>query len=319
MRAFGKRSLDVVVLSVILAIIFAIYGFTKKPTIEPATRDQATKQQSAQGADAPDVGFSKIGAAAWQEWRMATADHQVIAAAVAACSRIYNLAAQPEYVREELRLDILPNGRRRRAPKTAPEQGPENSAAMARKDDAGLEMSSFMRTAIYLSDSITRARIEAATTANASYGTMFWFQLAIVGIGALTTILISVKSIVPGGANASSKSSFVIGIFAIIFSSIGTGTAALNSFYGPRESYFKSERALSALRQLHSDIASHVTSAADSQDPKKCPTLNPANKDDPRAKQLADWTAKLGSIVNATDSGSSSPSAQQEDNEPPSQ
>jgi hypothetical protein len=176
-------------------------------------------------------------------------------------------------------------------------------------------MTGFMRTAIYLSDSITRARIEAATTANASYGTMFWFQLAIVGLGAVTTILISAKSIVPGGANASGRASFVIGILAIIFSSIGTATAALNSFYGPRESYFKSERALSGLRQLHSEIASQVTSATDPQDPKKCPTLDPSNKNDPRAKQLADWTTKLGLIVNATDSGSSSPSAQQEDSE----
>jgi hypothetical protein len=36
--------------------------------------------------------------AAFQEWRLASADHEIIAAAVAACSKIFNLTAQPAYI-----------------------------------------------------------------------------------------------------------------------------------------------------------------------------------------------------------------------------
>jgi hypothetical protein len=232
--------------------------------------------------------------AAIQEWQSARADHEMIAAAVAACSNIQDLDAQPDFVRAALRLDILPNGGRRHS----------TSRAIDQKAASPLVLSNYQRAIVYLSDSITRNRIESATAANLNYTSMFWFQLAIVGIGAITTILISIKSIAPAGETPSTNNlSLWVGILAIVFSSLGTATSALNSFYGPRESYLKSERSLATLRQLHSDIATKIASTT-SLPPDKCPKLDPKIKDDPYAKQLQDWTTRLSAILNATDSGS---------------
>jgi hypothetical protein len=99
-----------------------------------------------------------------------------------------------------------------------------------------------------------------------------------------------------------------LGIAAIIGSSIATATSALNAFYGPREAYLKAERSLAALRQLHSDIAIQIGSIGEPQSKKECPSFDPANKDDPLYKQVQDWKTKLGTIMAASDSGSSYPS-----------
>ncbi|WKA29168.1 hypothetical protein [Bradyrhizobium roseum] len=233
--------------------------------------------------------------AAVQEWQLARADHEMIAAAAAACSNIQDLDAQPDFVRAALRLDILPSDVRRQSAVRAPDQKAANS----------LVLSNYQRAIVYLSDSIKRNRIESASAANRNYTSMFWFQLAIVGIGAITTILISIKSIAPAGETPSTNNlSLWVGILAIVFSSLGTATSALNSFYAPRESYLKSERSLAALRQLHSDIATKIASTT-FLPPEKCPKLDPKIKDDPYAKQVQDWTTRLGAILNATDSGSS--------------
>lgn len=238
--------------------------------------------------------FGDVGSAAIQEWQLARADHEVIAAAVAACSNIFDLDGQPNFIRAELRLDTLPNGSRGYFP------------GKDQKSPANLVLSNYQRAVIYLSDSIMRSRVESANNANLNYSSMFWFQLAIVGIGAITTILISIKSIAPAGNSATiTNLSLWVGIPAIIFSSLGTATSALKAFYGPRQSYLKNERSLAALRQLHSDIAAKIASTT-MLPPDKCPKFDPKEKDDPYGKQIQDWAAKLGAILNTADSGSSS-------------
>jgi hypothetical protein len=242
---------------------------------------------------------------------LASADHKNVAESIAACSGIGTLAGQPAYIREELRLDILPDGRRFRSASVGdPNAGEPKDAASTAKGQIVFSMSNYARTAIYLSDATTRARIESANIAYFNHTTMLWFQWAIVIIGAMTTILISLKSIVPGD-DTLKKLSLQIGIAAILLSSIGTATSALNSFFGPREAYLKAERSLAALRQLHSDIAvqtAGIREPPSKQDRKECPTFDPAGKDDPLAKQVQDWKTKLNTIANASDSGSSSPS-----------
>jgi NADH:ubiquinone oxidoreductase subunit 6 (subunit J) len=304
-RAKIPRAALVVGITIIavLAILFTIYVATRSPP-ETADNEQPTMMRTAGG---------------FREWRQAAADHEAIAVAVAACSRIYDLWSQPKYIRDQLRLDSLPNARRNQqkpdeasksviAPATEPAAKQKDSTAAKPKPPTELIMSNYMRAAIYLSDSITRARVEAATNARINYTWMFWFQILIVCVGAVTTVLISVKSMLPTG-NDAPRRSFWIGFAAIVASSIGTGIAASNSFLAPREAYLKNERSLGALRQLHSDIASHIAGATDSTDPRNCPKLNPTGKDDPLAKQIQDWSAKLGVIMNAADSGSSSSSS----------
>lgn len=280
--AIGKLTLVVLVLTI--AFVAAIFGYDYlKSTTSPRQRSAAAE-------------LSKVGPATVQEWQLASADHEIIAMAVAACSKILDLESQPDFIRAQLRLDTLPDGRRNSVYLNEPTK--------AAKD---LVLSNYQRAAIYLSDSIKRGRVESATVATVNYSSMFWFQLAIVGIGAITTILISIKSIAPTDNSPKVMNlSLWVGILAIIFSSVGTATSALNSFYGPRESYLKSERSLAALRQLHSEIAAKITSATDAEHPEKCPKVDAANKDDPYGKQVQDWTTKLGAILNATDSGSSS-------------
>ena len=239
--------------------------------------------------------YADVSPAAIQEWQLARADHENIAAAVAACSNIFDLEAQPRFVRLELRLETLPDGSQGYSP-----------SKEAKGDAKQLTLTNYQRAVIFLSDSITRSRIESATTANLNYSSMFWFQLAIVGIGAITTILISIKSIAPTGNSQTAVSlSLWVGILAIIFSSLGTATSALNSFYGPRESYLKSERSLAGLRQLHSDIAAKIASNTVVA-PNTCPGFDPKEQNDPYFKQVQDWTTRLGAILNAADSGSSS-------------
>jgi hypothetical protein len=270
-----------IVAIIALGFVLAKYGY-----------DSLTERDRRSVSLAPN--YADVSPAAIQEWLLARADHESIAAAVAACSNIQDLDVQPNSIRAVLRLDTLPNGSRGLSGN--PEQ----------KSGGTLTLSNYQRAVIYLSDSIMRSRVEAATNANQNYSSMFWFQLAIVGIGAITTILISIKSIAPTGESpATNNLSLWVGILAIIFSSLGTATSALNSFYGPRESYLKSERSLAGLRQLHSDIAAKVTSTTPLP-PEKCPKIDPANKDDPQSKQVQDWTAKLAVIVNAADSGSAS-------------
>jgi hypothetical protein len=235
-----------------------------------------------------------------QEWWWAQADHEIIAAAVAACSNLLDLDGQPFFVRAQLRLGTAPDGRYFElvAPRTsAPPSQPGT-----------LSLSNFQRAVIYLSDAIARARFESASAASINWSRMNTFQALIVAIGAITTILISIKSISSPEQNKDySRWFFWIGIAAIVFSAVGTAASALNSFYSPREAYVRNERTLSALRQLHSDIASRVTSVMGAgQD---CGKFDPAKKDEPNGKQVDDWTTRLGTIVSGSDSTSASPTA----------
>jgi hypothetical protein len=107
------------------------------------------------------------------EWWHADAVHTNIAEAIAACSGITYLAGQPASIREQLRLDILPDGSRREdeakagAPKEIKEiafAAPKGAIAEP-KGPSGFSLSNYARTAIYLSDDITRSRIESANNA----------------------------------------------------------------------------------------------------------------------------------------------------------
>jgi hypothetical protein len=49
-----------------------------------------------------------------------------------------------------------------------------------------------------------------------------------------------------------------IGIAGIIFSTLGTSLAAINSFYSPRSIYERDERTLSNLRSLHLQLVNGV-------------------------------------------------------------
>lgn len=273
---------------------------------------------------------AKMNRAGLQEWRWAHADHEIIATAVAACSNVLDLRARPGSVREQLRLDTGPYGEARCKPATASDQVDKSPAKTATASDsaAQLNLSNFQRAAIYLSDAIARARFENALNASANFRDMYWFQLFIVLIGAVTTILISIKSItdedqskryLPGGFF------FTIGILAIVTSATGTAASGLNAFYGPRENYLKSERNLAALRQLHGEIAVAVASTRKSDKCGEFRMSDAGGQDDSAgssasnsqyAKWVQDWTARFGAIVNTSESSSASPDDAAADDSP---
>jgi hypothetical protein len=238
-----------------------------------------------------------------QERLSANADHFALAMAVAACSKTFDLGKQPKFI-SQLLLGIGPNGDHFALGNEEPDSGTyawsvgsDGNPTTERNLDAELAPSNFQRAAIYLSDAIARARVEFATNRISKYFWMSLLQITLVVIGAITTILISIKSISHPNTNATSGPYFAIGIAAIIFSSLGTAVAALNSFYHPRELYLESDRSLLALRQLHSDVVAYVTSNADLEHRDKCLAINLKDRDDPKRKQLQRWTDRFGVIV----------------------
>ncbi len=243
------------------------------------------------------------------EWRWAQADHEHIALAVAACSHIFDLAEVPVIV-HQLRLDTGPDGQTLPWARRTTRAAMASVAPVAPGSQPGFHLSNFQRTAIFLSDTIARARFENASHASMNAGRMDTLQLFIVAIGAITTILISIKSISNADQNrAYAPWFFWIGIAAIVFSSVGTAASALNSFYSPREAYLKNANSLASLRQLHQDLASQVTGILEGTGVKDCAQFDPIDRSGGIAEQVDEWITKLDKIVNGTISAGSSPAA----------
>ena len=221
-----------------------------------------------------EAALARFSIAALQEWQTARADHQAIVFAVVPCLQMATLSDQPGPLSSELLLAVLPTG--------------ENQRPLTVNQDTShmpLKMTSFHRAAIYLSHAVARARVEAMGSAHDSYSRMQYFQIATVIIGAITTILISIKST----SIDNTRLSLLIGILAIIFSSVGTATSALNSFYSPREGYIKNQKSLSVLRKLHMDIATTVSSQAESE---TCTRMTEDN-----SKRVKEWSKQLGDLL----------------------
>jgi len=227
-----------------------------------------------------EAALARFSIAALQEWQTARADHQAIVFAVVPCLQMATLSDQPGPLSSELLLAVLPTG--------------ENQRPLTVNQDTShmpLKMTSFHRAAIYLSHAVARARVEAMGSAHDSYSRMQYFQIATVIIGAITTILISIKST----SIDNTRLSLLIGILAIIFSSVGTATSALNSFYSPREGYIKNQKSVSILRKLHMDIATTVSSQAESD---TCTRMTEDN-----SKKVKEWSKQLGDLLDDSDAG----------------
>lgn len=250
--------------SVAVIIVLVVMGTLK--TVPP-TQAESDMMKS-------EAALARLSTAALQEWQTARADHQAIVFAVVPCLQLATLSGQPGPLSSELLLTMLSTG--------------ENQRHLIANNDTPyttLKMTSFHRAAIYLSHAVARARVEAMGSAHDSYSRMQYFQIATVIIGAITTILISIKST----SIDNTRLSLLIGILAIIFSSVGTATSALNSFYSPREGYIKNQKSTSVLRKLHMDIATTVSSQAESD------TCTPMTEDN--SKKVKEWSKQLGDLL----------------------
>jgi hypothetical protein len=118
-----------------------------------------------------------------------------------------------------------------------------------------LQPPSYILAAIVLSHHIGWARIALAEEVRWSYIAVQIFQWSIVVIGAITTVLISIKAM----SNDQWRFYIAVGIAAIIFSTLGTAIATMNSFYAPRVTHDHDEHSLRALQTLHLQLATGIT------------------------------------------------------------
>ena len=230
--------------------------------------------------------FAHVSTAARQEWKIARADHQAVVFAIVPCLHLDTSAGQPGVLSGAPILDVMLADDRQR-PLTANQDTASTT----------LKMTSFHRAALYLSNAVARARIETMGSAHDSYSRMQYFQIATVILGAVTTIRLRLSFFIWWRIKTTSidntRLSLLIGILAIIFSSVGTATSALNSFYSPREGYIRNQKSLSVLKKLHMEIATTVSSQAEFD---TCTAMTEEN-----SKKVKEWSARLGGLFDDTE------------------
>jgi hypothetical protein len=225
-------------------------------------------------------------AAAYDEWSSAKADHAVIVAIAKQCEQTSATFSHPFAVPVPL-LTIIPDTRHG---KMLPNDTPPDTTAPALK----VETPSFMLAALVLSNGIGRSRVDVAGDRARDSAWMQIFEWVLVLFGAITTMLISIKSL----SAERSATLTAIGIGAIIFSTLGTSIAAVNSFYSPRSTYERDERTLTNLRSLHLQLATGVTRDGD-----LCSTWTNWSKDwrFARIKALTDQYTAITTAAEAPD------------------
>jgi len=217
-----------------------------------------------------------LNSAAYSEWTAASADHSVIVEIAALCKPTASSLAVSDRI-----LRIFPNGSM-------------DVPASTRKEPPSvtLDTPSYLLSALTLSNDIGRLRIEQATQKTVNYVWMEVLQWMLVAVVAITTILISIKSM----STVRTHAYFAIGVAAIIFSALGTAIAGLNSFYLPRTAYLSSSHSLTSLRTLHLQLAAGITRQG-----QMCTAMKwPPDWRLTRIKAIADQYA---AILNAVESG----------------
>jgi len=150
----------------------------------------------------------------------------------------------------------------------------------------------YLLAAIDLSFEIGQARVDLAREQVLEDISMQVFAWVGVLVGALTTILISVKSMM---TTDRMPMQFSIGAAAIVFAALGTAVAGLNSFYTPKIAYDRTTRSLATLRQLHEELA---TGMMREQQASLCQNLSWPN--DWRYKRIKGLTDQYIAVVAAT-------------------
>jgi hypothetical protein len=128
---------------------------------------------------------------------------------------------------------------------------PDDDSANADQAQPDKPMPGYLMAAVFLSNAIGRARVEAATEVARYSLSMQGFEWAIILIGAASTVLVSLKSAV---SNESSLA-LPLSIVAIVASALATSASGLNAFYSPRTEHEKSLQQLISLQHLHADLA----------------------------------------------------------------
>ncbi len=161
------------------------------------------------------------------------------------------------------------------------------------------DLNNFQNYVLYLSDNVSWAQVQAAARLAQSRSRRNLAEWAIVIIGALTTIFISVKAM----ANERTPAYEVIGVCAIIFSALGTAVASLNAFYSPSDAYVRNTTSLAQLHQLHVDLGHYVVSLG----PEVCNPMDAANAQDAKTKATKEFVTRFTGIVGPSGNSAAQP------------
>lgn len=166
-----------------------------------------------------------------------------------------------------------------------------NTRGDFKKEDPepSLKLTNLQTTVLVLSDAITRARTRFDDSATLNKSRMEFYQWVLIALGALTTIFISLKSIL----NERTPGFVLIGVLAVVFSALSTACSSMISFYTPNDSFVRSDRTLTQLRQLHNDVSLFVAGVPDI-----CASNSPES--DETKKTLKELAARLAEIVNVS-------------------
>ena len=220
------------------------------------------------------------GTPAGEELVHARAQHFYIALPISRCFKGVDVTREyvPPMVGASLMLDLQPAG-------YIQWQNVDNSFGPTSE----VALTNYQSSVLYLSDAIRRARMRAAALTADNKDRAVRYQWALIIIGAITTVLISIKSM----SNERTPVYITVGILAIIFSALGTACSSIIAFQNPGDIYARSERALVLLRELHMDLAVEAVSADD-----PCEPMNRSKPDDSKVKGLKDISSRLTGILN---------------------
>jgi hypothetical protein len=168
----------------------------------------------------------------------------------------------------------------------------------AASNDEPPALNPFHTAAISYSDRISRDRVYFRKELEDNHWKAGLYQSLILVIGALATVAIGVKSILPREARPSL--SITIGIFALSLSAAGTAVSSMSSFDGSQAIAMRDQRTLAQLQQLHWRVASDVLA--------KTALCKTTNADPGEAmKQVDAWKARLETILDSAVEGISQP------------
>src|SRR5579863_443903 len=252
----------------------AIFGLTVAFVLVFSSADTRLQiKQALQGPylDGRDATWHTAGGS---ELIRANNDHFNIALQFASCFPNVNFAwgsdGPPASVSVALMLGLMPSG--------------EESWSSPTDDMPILKLTNFHREVLSMSRSLAALRTELAESAARSRANMVLLQISSIIIGAVTTILVSLKAMSDGTTQYKGVF-FAIGIFAIVFSAIGTAVAGMNSFLSPTDSYNRSERSLQQARQMQNDLEFFVGQQGNDQ---LCRDFDYTSSADTRNKWLSD-------------------------------
>jgi hypothetical protein len=166
------------------------------------------------------------------EFRSGIIEHTAIVSAILRCHGIDDVNAIPE--QQLPTLHILGN------------------EPVSHQNYAPIKFSGTDIAIAYMSKEILDQRASISEQVSLSDDARFKWQAWVIGIGAISTILVSLTS-----TRSDMKGPVIktIGILAIVFSAIGTASASLATFVGADLAYKNNKQTLEQLRALHSEVA----------------------------------------------------------------